>query len=185
MTRQEQVSPIGIEAKPAVPHCAQPLRACGLDRKSILEKTLARVLSSLRTRLLGRLYCHPLSYGILSEVRTCLLRIRFLYASRLYQPGSLSLGHAAELTPTGRVVPCKETYGRIRDSIVFETRFPWATRVDLALFLTAWDMGAKWGESQQRTQQKDNEASEFQPSPSVYESYTRALQEANEILSHE
>ncbi len=46
-------------------------------------------------------------------------------------------------------------------------------------------MGAKWGESQQRTQQKDNEASEFQPSPSVYESYTRALQEANEILSHE
>jgi hypothetical protein len=156
------------------------------DRKSLLGKSFGKVLVLLKIGFQLHPYDHPLLYGILSEFRTCLLRIRFLYANKLYLP-SPSFGHAAEMSPTGHLVSCKETYDRIRDSKVFEKKFPGVTRVDWAMFLEAWDMGAKSCENRQHTQQTDSQASNPQAPLDIdidyWADYWKAVREAEEILS--
>ena len=101
-------------------------------------------------------------YWICSLVRETLLemgialrRMRFR-RTKLRGLQVVGFGSHLEVSPTGHLVPCNKTHSSIQDKLVFDLTFPWATSpVDQLMFLAAWDMGARWGESKEHTSGMD------------------------------
>jgi hypothetical protein len=84
------------------------------------------------------LYIHTL----LSEFRTVLQRTEFRLKKRLDQNG-VDLGAHYRMRPNGHLEPNTRTQNRIRDTRYLLSKHPWATLVDLQIFLEGWDKGAE------------------------------------------
>lgn len=119
---------------------------------------------------------------ILQEMGIGHLRIRFRHTS-MKSLQVVDFGPDLEATPAGWV-GCNRTHSRIRDKLVFDSRFPWATTgIDHLMFLEAWDMGARWGESKTHMSGMDTPID-----PRSYDYcyfYRNAVQTAKDLISHQ
>ena len=86
-------------------------------------------------------YLRPILSIISQEIRSCFLRIEVQRRELNYIPVTRS--YSAH-SPTQH--PTLSSYNQARSACILEmaANHPWATRVDLALFLEGWDMGEKW-----------------------------------------
>lgn len=100
-------------------------------------------------RLLKVLASHTNYCEYALEFRAFLRRILLLRKARKVQRPFrqllIVLGPHFEKSPTSRLRLCHATHARISDSQKFYSRHPWATPIDLAIFLEGWDVGAEWG----------------------------------------
>jgi hypothetical protein len=121
-----------------------------------------------------------LVHEILQEMGIARLRIRFRRTS-MKSLQVVGFGPDLEAFPAGWV-GCNRTHSRIRDKLVFDSRFPWATNpLDCLLFLQAWEMGARWGENKTRMSGMDTLVD---PRDYNYLScHEKAVQAAQEIIS--
>jgi hypothetical protein len=81
--------------------------------------------------------------SVASEFYSLGRRIEILRRTKLYWTG-VQLGPSALVLPTQRVVSCEATFSRIRDTRCMRANYPWATALDVLLFLEGWEMGAIW-----------------------------------------
>jgi len=77
----------------------------------------------------------------LQEFRSFLARIQIV---RKRRPYLVPFGPAIELLPNGHRQPCRRTHACMRDRENFFSSRPWATLVDVEIFVAAWNMGAEW-----------------------------------------
>jgi hypothetical protein len=85
------------------------------------------------------------SKGIcLSEVCSLVPRIRYRFDKKLDSLG-VEFGTNYQMHPSGHLERNKRTQCRIRDMQYWLSSHPWATLVDLSIYLEGWDRG---GESQ-------------------------------------
>ena len=81
------------------------------------------------------------------RLRNILLEIRSLGGRIAIQNGKslgVVLGPGFERLPTQHLVPCKRTRARILDIQSMHAQWPWASMVDLQIFLAGWEKGAEW-----------------------------------------
>jgi hypothetical protein len=146
-----------------------------LHRTSPSSKPAIRFLSWLRFLL----------REILLESRIALRLILFRHTNKQVLR-VVDFGPDLEATPTG-LVGCNRTHSRIRDKLIFDTKYSWATtQIDALLFLEAWEMGAKWGENKQRMAGMDTliDLDDLDPTP-IYENKEKTLKAAREVISRQ
>ena len=79
-----------------------------------------------------------------SEIRSLVPRILFRMQRKLDGRG-IEFGFALQSRPNGHLELNTRTHSRIRDTQSLLANYPWATLVDLHLFLEGWDKGEKSG----------------------------------------
>ena len=82
-------------------------------------------------------------YALVSEICSLPGRIQFRLARRLDQTG-VDFGTPWKRHPNEHLEPNTRTHARIRDTQCMLAKYPWATPVDLEIFLVGWDRGAEW-----------------------------------------
>jgi len=85
------------------------------------------------------------THGILSETRSLVPRILFRLKKNLDSCG-VDLGTSHQTHPSGHPVPSTRTRARIHDTQCMLSNHPWATLVDLEIFLEGWEKGARWAD---------------------------------------
>jgi hypothetical protein len=123
--------------QPGLPLPPKSIRRVILENDRKGNSILGNAVSLLRHRFwLLNLYRHAL----LSESRTIFRRTKFRFDKRLDQTG-VDFGTSHQNRPNGHLGPCIRTQLRIRDTQSLLAKMPWATLVDLHLFLVGWDRG--------------------------------------------
>jgi hypothetical protein len=107
---------------------------------SVLGKSLARVGQRVR----GWLYQRELAYGILRESYSLIHRIRIVFQRNPYGVFGVPLGPTWKQSSTGHLERCTETQGRMMGMQSLFAKRPWASLVDLQLYLEGWDKGVEW-----------------------------------------
>jgi hypothetical protein len=79
---------------------------------------------------------------LLSEARSLVGRMK---TRREKQHYLVTVGPAWVTDPTKRLAPCTRTRARTTDIQEMLSNRPWASLVDLEIFLEGWDRGEKWG----------------------------------------
>jgi hypothetical protein len=95
-------------------------------------------------RLLSWFCRHPLIHAILFECCSFLGRIENLCQKRLYRC-PVDLGPVMRKNPNGHFVVCTCSVARIQDTQEICSSHPWATQVDLGLFVAGWNKGCEFG----------------------------------------
>lgn len=118
-------------------------------RRSVLERThpvfvrlaprLALWLDRNRQKV-SELWC-----GIGSHVRAGVLRRRFERTSNLYLETTRHYSFVGG--PSGHLTPDIRTLCRIRDMRALSTNHPWFGAVDMWVYQSAWEAGARWAEN--------------------------------------
>jgi hypothetical protein len=95
-------------------------------------------------------------HELLSEARSLVGRMK---TRRERQHYLVTVGPAWVTDPTQRLVPCTRTRARTTDIQEMLSNRPWASLVDLEIFLEGWDRGEKWASqecnSESRNAQSD------------------------------
>lgn len=173
--------------KPAVlPSESCPSRVDTRVRTRDLESMVYRTPLTTSHAIRHLFWLRDLVCEILSEIRIALRRIQFRHTNKLVLQG-VDFGPALEETPTGHLVACNRTHSSIRDKLIFESKFHWATTgLDHLLFLQAWDMGAKYSENKERLSGMDTllDPGDLDLT-TVYENYITAVQAAEEVISRQ
>jgi len=68
----------------------------------------------------------------------------------------VALGPAFQYGQAGRLELCARTQARSRDTRSFLASYPWASGVDLRLFLEGWDRGEEWVRVHNQDTKRDN-----------------------------
>jgi hypothetical protein len=98
---------------------------------------------------------------IRAEVRSCFGRICVLCDKKMglrLGDAIVDLGPIFEESPSGHLLPCKETHDRSRDIENILSKYPWASPFDLRLALEAWNMGRQSACDKTCTRNKEMEA---------------------------
>ena len=89
---------------------------------------------------LAALWIRQLQRELLQESRSFCGRIGVVRGGMRY----VEVGRGWEMTPTGHLVSCTRTRARTSDIQQMLSSRPWASLVDLQIFLEGWDRGERW-----------------------------------------
>ncbi len=106
---------------------------------------------------LGAATLRGLLLGCVSDLRTCLVRMR-KRVGKLPAVYSAEVGPAIQRDATGHLQRNTRTHGCIADIRSFEASHPEATVFDVEAFRQGWEMGARWSESMTCTTAQDRTA---------------------------
>lgn len=86
---------------------------------------------------------HPVLHAILVEYHSLLGRIQNLCRKQPWR-SHVDLGPAMKTLPNGHLAHDTRTLARIHGTQTMFSTTPWATLVDLEIYLAGWDKGAEW-----------------------------------------
>src|SRR5947209_19625825 len=126
-----------------------PVRSDALQRersekRGLVGRHLGRCLARVGQRVRGWLYRRELAYGILRESYSLIHRIRIVFQRNPYGVFGVPLGPTWKQSSTGHLERCTETHGRMMGMQSLFAKRPWASLVDLQLYLEGWDKGVEW-----------------------------------------
>jgi hypothetical protein len=116
----------------------------GLPAESVRTRKRSRVRLRIPCALFRlRVRLSRLVYATWLVMRSSIGRILFLRSMFAGQP-FLSFGAGLEVDSNHALVPSKRTNARTRDIQLLQQAYPWATAVDLHLFLLGWNKGEEF-----------------------------------------
>ena len=133
---------------------SRPARALCNVRTPFVHVTASALLQWITRHLRA-----PLAFLRLAalEIDSLGQRIGMIAGTKPHLYGTY-LGPSCRTTPTGCLVECAATSGRIRDIQDMLASRPRATVCDQALFLEGWEKGAQWAADTLRIQNQCNES---------------------------
>lgn len=158
--------PHKVNANPSPAESQSPCQQSGhevhAESRTLRHRVGIRLITWFQRQEWKQGWKYPLLHGFLREMYTLLWRIGHIRKTRLFLY-TFDLGPAIEREQGGNYRWHKRTRAYTMDIESFWAKFPASTVVDLEIFREAWNMGAKWGENNCKTESE---------SPSSLESHS-------------